>query len=277
MPAPETLPDRARYDLHMHSLRSDGAFPPEEVLERCFQGGLDVIALTDHDLATELHPGVHTRGDRRIHVIHGSEVSGVHAGVEYHLLTYFPREIPEGFREFCAARSRERAHRYEAAVTQLALPGLTPPDDEARAGHRALTRFHLAQELVAAGHAATRSEAFARYAGPKAGIVQNVGLSFIEAIQVARSFGAITSWAHPTLDGLHAHLPAFVDAGLHGLEGIRPIANARLLRESRRMARRHGLLVTAGSDWHGWTEPALGLFYARGAELRQFRDALAAA
>jgi hypothetical protein len=261
----------------MHSVRSDGAFEPEEVLDRCFAGGLDVIALTDHDLATEIRAGVHERGDRRVHVLHGAEVSGVHEGVEYHLLTYFPGEIPETFRGFCAERSRERAVRYEQAIDRLQLPGLTRPDAAARSGTRALTRFHLAQELVSAGHAANRSEAFAKFAGPRAGHVPNVDLTFLEAIRVARECGAVTSWAHPPLDGLHEHVATFAAAGLHGLEAIRPIANTRLLRESRRMARRHNLIVTAGSDWHGWGEAALGVFYARGAELRGFRDALAAA
>ena len=33
----------------MHTVRSDGAFEPDELLVKAAQGGLDVIAVTDHD------------------------------------------------------------------------------------------------------------------------------------------------------------------------------------------------------------------------------------
>jgi hypothetical protein len=38
-----------RYDLHCHSTRSDGVLTPTEVMRRAAAGGVDVIALTDHD------------------------------------------------------------------------------------------------------------------------------------------------------------------------------------------------------------------------------------
>jgi len=37
-------------DLHLHTDRTDGFFPPEEVVLRAAEKGLDVIAVTDHDL-----------------------------------------------------------------------------------------------------------------------------------------------------------------------------------------------------------------------------------
>ena len=38
-----------RLDLHMHSTASDGACGPAEVVSLAAKGGLDVIALADHD------------------------------------------------------------------------------------------------------------------------------------------------------------------------------------------------------------------------------------
>lgn len=269
---------RARIDLHLHSDRSDGAFAPDEVLARCVASGLQVVALTDHDLASEVPVGEVTIEGRALRVVAGAELSGEHEGSEYHLLVYFPGEIPAAFRDFCAERVRARSVRWDRAVERIGLPGLPLASDEARAGCRALTRFHLAQALVQAGHAGCVRQAFARYADDRHGNVPSVGLPFVEAIRFARSVGGLTSWAHPPVPAVDRHLATFVAAGLQGLEGLRPSCSSRLRATYRKRAQQHGLFLTGGSDWHGWHDADdLGLFAVGDIEIRAFLDALAAA
>lgn len=266
-----------RFDLHLHSTRSDGRFPPEDVLARCAAGRLDVVALTDHDLTTPLAPGLHTVNGRTLHVIAGAEVSGVHDGREFHLLVYFPAAVPDAFRTFCTERAQHRAERYARAVDRLGLPGLDAPDDAARRGERALTRHHLARALVDAGAAADTRDAFRRFVCHSHGIVDRVDLDFREAIRVARKHGGVTSWAHPPMPALRTYLPAFVGAGLHGIEALRPHTSARDRNTMRRLARQHDLVLTGGSDWHGWADADLGLFAVERGSLRGFLDLLEAA
>ncbi|MBW1877883.1 MAG: PHP domain-containing protein [Deltaproteobacteria bacterium] len=267
-----------RYDLHLHTDCSDGRYDQEEVIARCAQAGLEVVALTDHDFATTLDPGRHQVESGTLHVIAGAEVSGAHAGREFHLLVYFPGEVPDGFRDRCRRQSAARAQRYQAALDRLNLPDLAPPDDRARAGTRALTRLHLARALIEAGHVANVPDAFARYLDEALGNVPSVAPPFTEAIRIARSFGAVTSWAHPSARDAAEHAPAFVAAGLQGLEVLRPGMTGRERRALRRLARVHGLFVTGGSDWHGWHDSDdLGLFAVRGHEIRAFVDVLDAA
>ncbi|NOR39594.1 MAG: PHP domain-containing protein, partial [Gammaproteobacteria bacterium] len=38
-----------RYDLHSHSLASDGTLSPAELVTAAHAAGVDVLALTDHD------------------------------------------------------------------------------------------------------------------------------------------------------------------------------------------------------------------------------------
>lgn len=270
----ERLHAGTRLDLHLHTQRSDGAYAPDEVLRRCAEGGLDVVALTDHDLETA-EPGVHEIGGRRLHVIGGAEVSGVHEGREYHLLVYFPGDIPDGFRAFCRSQCQERAQRFATALERLDLAESI--DDEAREGRRALTRLHLAHTLVQQGRAVSSSDAFARYLSERHGHVPRLSLPLVEAIRVARAHGGITSWAHPSVPDVERHLGTFVAAGLQGIEGLRPCLDARDRNFFRRTARRHGLFLTGGSDWHGWTEARPGLFRLQATELRDFLDALLAA
>ena len=54
-----------RADLHMHTTRSDGIHAPEDVLEACGAGKLDLVAITDHDIGPEAEPGWHCRADHR--------------------------------------------------------------------------------------------------------------------------------------------------------------------------------------------------------------------
>lgn len=271
-----TLRADTKIDLHLHTNRSDGRYAPEDVLRRCAAGGLEVVALTDHDLET-VSPGVHDIDGRRLHVLGGAEISGMHEGREHHLLVYFPGEVPAGFRAFCAAQCRERASRFESAVTSLGLPELGGPDEDAREGRRALTRLHLARALVARGHATNPSDAFARFLSVGHGHVPRLSFPMVDAIRMARANGGVTSWAHPSMPDVERHLEAFVAAGLQGLEGLRPYLTSRDRGFFRKMARRHGLFLTGGSDWHGWTSDDVGLFRLEARDLRDFLDALLAA
>jgi predicted metal-dependent phosphoesterase TrpH len=264
-----------RIDLHLHTDRSDGQHPSAEVLARCARGGLDLIAITDHDLPSDLAAGEHVVDGRTIRLLGAAEVSGVHAGGELHLLVYFPAAVPASFAAFCADNVRARALRYDEARSRLGLGGVPAADEPAHRGEHALTRHHLARALVAAGHAANLRDAFTRLVGSRSGTVPPVNVAFVDAIRIARDAGGITSWAHPPLE-LLGFLPAFARAGLHAVEALRPGLNSRDRRRTRGEARASGMFVTGGSDWHGWHDAEPGLFAVEPAEIQPFLDALAA-
>lgn len=270
------LGPRARFDLHMHSNRSDGALPPQEVLRRCARGGLDVVSITEHDLPPSLPAGEHILCGRTLVVVHGVEMSGVHEGQEYHLLVYFPEEMPSAFAGLLRERARERAQRYDEAVRRLGLPGLAGADGAAHRGERSLTRTHLSQALVDAGHAANLQDAFTRYTAMSHGHVPRVSLGFIEAIRLARAAGGFTSWAHPSGEDLQRHARVFAEGGLQGLEIWRPGMGKAERHRAHRLAHKLGLLVTGGSDFHGWKPGALGAFSFPMRLARPFAVALAA-
>lgn len=268
-----------RFDLHLHTDRSDGHYPPADVLARALAGGLDVLAVTDHDLYGAVAPGEHRDGDRVLRVIPAAELSGMHQGQEFHLLTYFRDDPPPRFLDFCDSQIRERAARYDTAVTRLkaAFPNvqLELAAGEAHAGQRALTRHHLADALVAAGAVTTRREAFERLVGGDT-YVPPFEVAFVEVIRFATACGAVTSWAHPPAPAL-GFTPTFAKAGLRALEMFRPGVSGPVRRLYRKAARADGLFATGGSDWHGtrW-DGALGSFWVERADLTGFVDALAA-
>ena len=256
----------ARLDLHCHSTSSDGRYPAAEVLARALASGLDVLSLTDHDLPPVLPPGLVARPpnvktgapEAPLRLIHGVEVTGAHDGREYHLLVYFPGEMPAEFIEFCKSRARFRAARFDYTCERLELPDRAAP--EAHAGERALTRHHLAAALQKK-HQLPNGESSPEFTWQNAYDLlrdpRNVplcDLSFVDAIRVARDAGGQTSWAHPPLNDAQRHVATFIAAGLQALEGVRPRTDKPTKNGLKRLATRHKLMVTGGSDWHGWTD-----------------------
>ncbi|MEQ1566766.1 MAG: phosphatase [Myxococcota bacterium] len=266
-----------RFDLHLHSTRSDGKFEPDEVIRRCALGGLELVALTDHDLPSGPPPGLHSFEGREVYLLAGAELSGMWNGRELHLLVYFPDRVPESFASFCADQCRARASRFDRAISRLGLVGLAPAEAEAVRGEVSLTRHHLARRMVERGHVGHVRDAFTKYLSDFHGIVPPIDLGFLEAIAVARAAGGLTAWAHPTVAQVDANLPTFVAAGLEGIEVVRPGVSGEDRRKLRSAAKRHGLYVTGGSDWHGWgDESDLGLFRVEAAEIGGFLDRLRA-
>lgn len=254
-----------RLDLHLHSDASDGAFDADDLLRRCAAGGLDVVALTDHDLPPVRPAGAWHGGGRALRVLHGVELSGVHDGHELHLLAWFPGPMPDAMVAYCRARAQARAERYDRAIASLGLDGLARAPVDARAGGRSLTRHHLARALVEAGHARSVGDAFARFLSVAHGHVSHTDVRFVDLVGVLREAGAYTSWAHPPAAQASQWARPFAAAGLHALEAHRP-GLGRFQRETLMgYALKNGMAVTGGSDWHGWgpTEPGAFAFSGR--------------
>jgi hypothetical protein len=259
----------------MHSVSSDGLHPAADVLQMAAEGGLDVIALTDHDLSPRLEAGQHEIGGHSIRVLGAVELSTMHADEELHLLVYFPKAMPEAFAEWCTNRARWRAGWYDASIDALGLDGMEKADADAHRGKRCLTRMHLARAVVAAGHAPSLHQAFRTYIGSAAGRIPHLNLSFLDALSVARDAGAWTSWAHPPPKLAQDWTAEFAAHGLHALECHRPAGGSQARNRMARLAHQHGLGMTGGSDWHGWEKRRLGSFRVRAQELWRTADALA--
>jgi hypothetical protein len=119
----------------------------------------------------------------------------------------------------------------------------------------------VADALVAAGHASDRRDAFERFladAGPA--YVPHAGLAPEEAVRLVTAHGGAASLAHPaSLRMAPVHLDAFLArlaaAGLGGMEVHRPDHTPERRDAYARLARRHRLVPTGGSDFHDPAEP----------------------
>jgi predicted metal-dependent phosphoesterase TrpH len=242
-------------DLHTHSLRSDGALEPAELVRRAAARGVTIQALSDHDTLSGVAEAV-AEGERLgVRVIPATELNTESEWGDVHVLAYFidPDDAP--FEERMKWLRENRGRRIELMVENLNRLGY--PVSLARvleiAQGGSLGRPHLAQALFEAGHVATYDSAFDTLISKESpAYVSRVGLAPLEAVELVRAHGGVPALAHPgTVLRLEELLPQLVRVGLAGIEcyygSHTPAWTARCVA----LAREHDLVPTGGSDFHG--------------------------
>ena len=215
------------------------------------------MALTDHDSVDGLEEAAQTARALGMPLIHGLEMS-VGGDREIHLLGYGVPLADASIRAFCREKKRERFARMEQMVGRLQSMRLPITLEEVEAlASGLLSRSHIARVLRRNGAVSSVKEAFEKYLNPgKPAYVPRREISVGAACTLLRACGAVPVLAHPglmkmgqsTLDSL---LEAWQKQGLAGVEAYHPGHQANHVAHLERFARRHGLLVTGGSDFHG--------------------------
>lgn len=254
-------------DLHLHSTCSDGSETPARVVELAAAAGCSAIALTDHDGLVGITEARGRAASLGIGFVPGCEVSCAFSPGAMHVLGYFA-EPGEGPMQDELARLREdRAKRNERLVRRLQDLGLPVSFEEVRAlaGSSVVGRPHFAAVLVANGAAASVQDAFDRLLAKGApGYVPKARIDFATFVARARGSGAVTVLAHPLslgleragLDGVVSEL---AEAGLAGMECYYSRYSPEERAGLAEMAKRHDLVATGGSDFHGRFKPDISV------------------
>lgn len=253
-----------RADLHVHSSASDGQLDPARLLLAARRGGLDLLAITDHDTTDGVNAVRHNTPEG-LKLLPAIELSTVHDGWDLHFLGYgVDPAHPLMIRYTAAARERrkQRMRRMVGLLQAMNIP-ISYDDVVATAGSRvsSIGRAHLARSLQLAGHVESTTEAFQRFLGSgKPAYVPSDLLGPREAFDLIHESAGVAVWAHPPAAIFEKQLQRFSDWGLDGVECLRPYlapAETRFLQQG---ARRLGLLISGGSDWHGPEHGPLGRF-----------------
>lgn len=250
-------------DLHAHTNVSDGTESPEQLVADALDAGLAVVAITDHDSTAGWSRAFAAAEGTGLTVLPGMELSTRLDGASVHLLGYLVDPDDPALLELTEGLRASRVDRAKRMVERIAAD--YPVDWEevlAVAGEGATVgRPHIADALVARGHVPDRSTAFreilhfrGRY------YVSHEAPSPLEGVRRIVDAGGVPVLAHPggraargVLDG--RRIRELVDAGLAGIEIDHRDNLVRTLPRLRMAAKRHGLLVTGSSDYHGAGKP----------------------
>ncbi|MCJ1887853.1 PHP domain-containing protein [Pseudomonas sp. LA21] len=265
-----------RVDLHCHSTASDGLLSPTALVERAHGRGVHVLALTDHDTLDGLPEAREAARQLGMELVDGVELSCTWGGATIHVLGYGFDPLAESLVKALDDLHRARWTRAEEIGRRLDAKGMPGAFDGARAvqgelgdSENAPARPHFAEFLLRQGYVKDRAEAFRKWLGAgKLGDVKQHWPALADAVGTLRDAGAWISLAHPyqydfTRTKRRKLVADFIAAGGHAIEVVNGPQPAEQVGVLSILAREFGLMVTAGSDFHGpsdWSE--LGLYRA---------------
>lgn len=261
-----TEPPQRGWDLHCHTVFSDGTRTPAEMLAEAKERGLVGVAVTDHDTTAGWESAQHAAAAQGLPLLRGSEITTCDEGVSVHMLAYQydPRNLH--ITRLFAATREARLTRTERMVARLAedypISWESVMAQVKEGGRTTVGRPHIADALVAAGVYRNRSEAFAdAVSADSKYYIPTPSPTTHEVVRAVNEAGGVVVIAHAGDLSRNRRLLSdkqierLIDEGLDGLKvwhrGNPPEQRERLLA----IANAHGLLVTGGSDWHGAGKP----------------------
>jgi predicted metal-dependent phosphoesterase TrpH len=250
-------------DLHLHTLFSDGTFTPEELAGHGARCGLVAMALTDHDTVEGCPRMAAACQGLGIEFVSGAELTAELDGSELHILGYYldpeNARLKTDLHKFQAVR-QNRIHEMVARLNRVKIP-LRAETVFALANCRSPGRPHVGRALVQEGYCSSLDEAFDRYLKKnRPAYVPKFKISASEAIDLIHQAGGLASLAHPGLNRSDDVIPEVAAQGLDAIECFHSKHTAAMSEYYMEIASRHNLLITGGSDCHGFSKgkPLIG-------------------
>lgn len=247
-----------RYDLHTHSTASDGTLTPPELVDFAHQQGVDVLALTDHDVTKGLAEATQAASLQSMTLISGVEISVSWRHQTIHILglnidaedTSLLTGL-EKLRAFRVWRAEEIGRRLEKAGIGGAFEvALTMSNG------KNISRTHFARFLAQAGYARDVRQVFKRYlVRGKPGYVPGQWAELAEVIGWIHAAGGIAVIAHParykiSATRLRELIEQFKKEGGQAIEVVSGTHSRDECERIAQLARHYDLLASRGSDFH---------------------------
>jgi predicted metal-dependent phosphoesterase TrpH len=284
-----------RIDLHVHTTASDGSLTPSEVVERAAGRGLAAIAITDHDSVGGIAEGAEAGRRRGLEVVPGVEIGISHEPdrglVEIDILGYFVDASHGELRGVLDRLQEAKNGKLARQVEVLAESGY--PIDAAEVMREAagdtVRRPHIWKVLHRHHPGLGKQDFFDRTSfGGEWHVPKAFGIGLEECVALIGRARGVPVLAHPgcysaAFDRGGSLADPAVDriigvcagAGVRGVEVYypydlsRPHGDGRPLMSKTELAvvhehytsvaRRHGLLVTGGTDFHGASKPEIDI------------------
>jgi hypothetical protein len=290
-----------KFEIHMHSTFSDGAFSPTRLVDIAKGNGVSVLSLTDHDTFEGISEFMAATKAEDIFAFPGIEITVRYRGFNLHLLAYFEstESLSDELSHEVAKMASKRERRMRELIDRIneVIPekfrGTVEYENVRRAAEGVLARPHLAKEMVRLGIVSTTREAFDRYL-----VEYNVERENVEmenACKLIRECNGVPVLAHPgersyslcnpakgrTYEDVPGMVEELKSFGLLGMECVYPYhERTRKVEYYKDLSRKFGLIITGSRDFHGsatyQSEHLLGATKMDTRFLEQFKEVWAA-
>lgn len=256
-----------QYDLHSHSIASDGTLDPVELVSAAHAAGVNILALTDHDTTEGLSAARTRARDLGLQLVSGVEISVSWQAQTVHVLGLNINPDCEelqagllGLREFRNWRAAEIGRRLDKAGIKGSYEGACALAEGSIVG-----RTHFARFLVEQGHARDVRQVFKRYLiNNKPGFVSGEWASLETALDWISRAGGMAVIAHParyrmTASKLRRLTGEFRECGGLGMEVVSGSHTRDNIQTMAALCRNENMLASCGSDYHGPENPWIKL------------------
>lgn len=243
--------------MHCHSIFSDGTHTPKELIDLAKKQNLQGLSITDHDTVAaytdELF--IYAEGEG-VTLVSGVEFSTYLGDIGVHILGYdFDWKNPT-LLNFCNAHTERRKARNQSMLEKLEEEGM-PINIEELEG---LGRPHIAKAMIQKGYVEDFKEAFDFYIGDgRPCYVKGESFSVEETIEIIRGASGKVFLAHPIFIEKRTVLNQLLQMDFDGIECYYGKCNAKQNQDMIRLAEKHGMMISGGSDFHGENKAYLPL------------------
>lgn len=255
-------------DLHIHTTASDGTETPTDVVKKAHRLGLVGLAITDHDTVSGVEEGIAAGSGHGIDIVPGVEISCLAQEHKVHLLGYYFDIKNQDLTKLLESMRKGREERLPKMLVQLRKLGIDidQKEVEAEARGESTGRPHLAQVMIRHGYVSSFEEAFDKFlAYGRPAYAERPRPTIAEGIRVILKAGGLPIVAHPLaidkpieqliselcplrIQGVEYYYPYnFVTGKSEEWHNSIPSRLAKL----RQLAKKHNLVLTGGSDYHG--------------------------
>ena len=245
-------------DLHCHTRLSDGTLGIDDLIVLAKNSGVTTLAITDHDCIAGVVRGELIGQRYGVTVIPAVEFSATDSkrNSKAHILCYLP-DKPERLEGLCKSNSliRKRAGQMMVLKTAKKFPVAPEFITKCCQGSTNIYKQHIMQALMESGYTTsifgdlykmlfTKESRMnvlmeSKYPEPK---------EIIDAILEA---GGIAVLAHPGFYNNFELLEELIPEGLDGVEVWHPENTPEQQEQLIKIAKKNGLVMTGGSDFHG--------------------------
>ncbi|MDP2720519.1 MAG: PHP domain-containing protein [bacterium] len=271
----------AKYiDLHTHTVHSDGALTPTQLVQRAKEVGLSAIAISDHENTEGIDEAKKTAKKFGIEIVSAVEVTSYPDPLtEHHMLGYFIdykskilQKALRGIRDLREKRAKKVIDNLNSLdysinfgdVKALAQGTIVQPHIAWVVITDPQNREKLQKEF---GFLPNTGDFIRKYLVPGAPAYESrKALKPKEAVELIHKVGGVAVFAHPcwtaaTKKGgkLIFDDKKFEQVVKAGIDGVEALAHRENEEDTRNcvdhftaLAKKHKLAITGGSDYHGF-------------------------
>lgn len=245
-------------DLHCHTKLTDGSVGIEDLIVIAQKSGIDTIAITDHDCLAGTVRGQVIGKRYGIRIIPGVEISAFdsEAGKRVHILSYLA-DKPDRLEGICKRTSVAR--KRAGQIMMLKVAARFPVSNDFIVSHASgstnLFKQHIMHALIDAGYTnEIYGDLYDALFAPDSATNLLAPIKYPEVKEVIDEIhgaGGVAVLAHPYKYNNVPELEKYIEYGLDGVEVWHPSANEENIEEISKLCKKHKLLLTGGSDFHG--------------------------